>query len=176
MYHLATQPVRTPFLSVAARINLDAVAGKKTRRCFIDSRYSFRDGDFDRVLPKRQPKTAACTTAILAPSQDATFPQWAAAILGVSVATQPRTLDRFIKERNYIATLPQVEEAEHGGKLLCMNTIGKLFFFVENKEGNISVGGINLDGGLEASIWLFDSNCYQDVSNRFFIPNWDLEL
>lgn len=140
----------TALLSVAATIELAVVAGKPTKKCFTGSRYAYRDSDFDGCLPKEQPETVACTITTLTPSRDATFAQWAAFVLGVPADTSIEKLAALLKERGHTMTLAQaeamVEATESKSGNTGMRTDGWAnWFFVENKDGSVSVAFVVRD-------------------------------
>lgn len=141
------QPAK--LLSIVATTSLAGIGGKKTKKCFTGSRYYYRDSDLDRWLPANQPKCDACVISTLAPTEDVTFAQWSASILGVATDTPVETLANLLKERGYVMTLAQVEamvDATERGETTGLRTDNwGNFFFVEDNDGGVSVGYVDRD-------------------------------
>ena len=130
--------------SVIATTRFGTVTGKKTKKCFIGSRYVYRDSDFDGWLPKNQPDVDACIITTLAPIKDWTFAEAAAAILDIGVGTDIALMGKLLIEHGHTITLPQVEEmvekTERNEKTGIRIDGWGNFFFVENEDGTVSVG------------------------------------
>lgn len=139
----------TPLFSTVATTELGAVAGKKTKKCFVDiSRYTYRDAGFDDWLPANQPNADACVITTLAPSREWTFAEAAAAVLVVPADTPIKTLGELLIKRGHTITLPQDEEmmekTENGEKIeMRVNGYGN-FCFVEtgDPKNPVSVGHV----------------------------------
>jgi len=132
--------------SVIAITNLPEVPGKETKQCFNGPQYWPHENVFDQLLPANQPKAAACTISTLAPSKYVTFIEWARTILDVPADTPFQTLGKSLKEQGHIMTLPQVEYVIEALEQALYSGVHKdNYFFVENEDGNISVGCIFLE-------------------------------
>ncbi len=143
---------KQPLLSVVATTNLGAVVNKKTTKCFLRPRYTYRDNDFDNWLPANQPKADACAIATLAPSRCWRFAESVAAILGIGAGTDISLLGKLLVEHGYTMTLVQVEEmvekTENGVKTeMRVDGYGN-FFFAEtgNPRNPVSVGRVYCSG------------------------------
>lgn len=166
-------------LSASATTELAVVAGKPTKKCFTGSRYAYRDSDFDGWLPKEQPEATACTITTLTPSRDATFAQWAAFALGVPEDTSIEKLAALLKERGHTMTLAQaeamVEATESKSGNTGMRTDGWAnWFFVEDKNGSVSVAGVGRGGSRwDAGVdWLGGDDRW-DAGDRLLVRNLD---
>ncbi len=129
--------------SSASTYALGAVAGKKTKKCFVSSLWYYRDSASDNWLPADQPNADAGTITVLTPMKDWTFAEAAVSLLNVSPNTPVVTLCSLLKERRHTMTLAQGEamaEATERGEKTGMVTNGYgNFFFVENEDGSVSV-------------------------------------
>lgn len=145
----ATPENQISLFSVIATMNLGAVAGKKTRKCFVGNRWYYRDGDFDNWLPANQPNAEACAITVLGLSRDWTFAEAAAAVLGIGTDTSIQLLGKALIENGLTMTLAQAEEmveaTERGGNTgIRTNGLGN-FFFVETGDPKdpVSVGYVH---------------------------------
>ena len=139
---------KVPLFSISTITNLGSVDGKKTKRCFIGDRWCHRDKNFDNLLGETQPSTGPCTIATLVFSQEWTFVETAATILGIGVDTDAKLLGQLLIKRGHTITLPQSEEmmekTNRGEKTdMCTDGYGN-FFFVEtgNQENPVSLGRV----------------------------------
>lgn len=137
--------------SVFATTPLDAVAGKPTKKCFTDSRWGYRDPDFDNWLRADQFDADACVITTLAPSRSWTFVEAAQAVLGDANTTDTVALGNELIRRGHPLTLPQdeemVEKTENGVKTgMSVDAYGN-FCFVEtgNPENPVSVARVHRD-------------------------------
>src|SRR3989344_3038354 len=144
----ASKPSR---FSVGATTQLNNIVGKKTKRCFVDSRWAYRDSDLDSSLPIQQPNAPACTISTLAPTKSWTFVEGAAAILGIGASTDSVLLGTALIENGYTMTLVQAEEMvkkteRHEKTKMRVDGYGN-FFFVEtgDEENPVSVGCVFRD-------------------------------
>ncbi|MFZ1075205.1 MAG: hypothetical protein WAN50_02430 [Minisyncoccia bacterium] len=173
----ATAPAA--LLSASATTELAVVVGKPTKKCFTASRYAYRDSDFDGWLPKEQPEAAACTITTLTPSRDATFAQWAAFVLGVPADTSIEKLAALLIERGHTMTLAQaeamVEATESKPGNTGMRTDGWAnWFFVEDKNGSVSVAGVNRgDSRWNADVSRLGNDDRWDADDRLLVRNLD---
>ncbi len=177
-----TLPVKpTPLLSVVAPTNLGAVAGKKTAKCFSDSRYAYRDTDFDNWLPKNQPNADACVITTLAPSRDWTFAEVAATVLGIGgVGTDIKLLGEALIENGHTMTLAQTEEMvekTEAGEKTGMKTDGYgNFCFVETSDPKnpVSVGSVyRVRREWRADVVRLDFGFRWVAVNRLLVRNLD---
>ena len=140
--------------SIIATTKLGSVAGKETSHCFTGPHYGARDEDIDRWCADRQPKTAICIVTTLAASEGIkcsrsgkmTYAGLAATSLGLPSYTAVGSLEKLLKEREYIMTLSQgermVERAEYTQDTsMLIGGLGNLFF-TQNKHGGISVANL----------------------------------
>jgi hypothetical protein len=118
-----------------------AVKGKKTAECFTGEIFGYRDSDLDKWLPKNQPDQEASKFIGRQLSQPATFKQAVENFLGVSGDID--FLAKTLKERGHITTLSVIEsqvERQEAGEDVGLLTNGYVnFFFVEDKDGSVSV-------------------------------------
>ncbi|MCX6787297.1 MAG: hypothetical protein NTY93_02095 [Candidatus Kaiserbacteria bacterium] len=171
-----------------ARINLGTIKGKKTKQCFIDPLFGFRDDTLDCLLPEDQPEMSPCTISAFtipkfAPESEKgmTFVEWAAMILGVSPETSPETLEKLLKECDHTMALTQdenmVEDTENKLKLGLETDMhaGELpnFSFAENDDGKISVVRMFRARTWDINIFLFGFGAHWSTDIRFFIRNFD---
>ena len=174
-----TKPV--PFLSVIATTNLDALDSKKTSDCFPKSRYVYRDGDLDNWLPTNQPKADACVVTTLAISQDWTFAEAAAKVLGVGAGSGVKFLgEALIANGHTMKSLAQVEEmveaTERGDKTMMRTDGYGNFAFVEtgDPENPVSVGNVFRGGrGWDARVGRLGRDDRWDADNRLLVRNLD---
>jgi hypothetical protein len=138
--------------SYASTYALGAVNGKKTRKCCTGKLWHYRDGDFDNCLPANQSGADAGTITVLTPTKNWTFAEAAISVLNVSPDTPVDVLGKLLKERGHTMTLAQAEsmtEATERGDKTGMVTNGwGNFFFVENKDGGISVVSVRRRDGI----------------------------
>ncbi len=140
-----------PLFSLATTTKLGPITGKSTKDCFVNSLYEIRSDKFDQLLSTKQLGTDAGDITALVCSGDATAAQWAARILDVSVEMTPGTvgtLGRLLLNRGHAMTLPQVEMMVKRTECrwnsgMCTTMRGN-FFFVENKNGGISLARVNV--------------------------------
>ncbi len=178
---LAEQREQQPkFFTHIATTNLAATVGKKTRKCFVGSRYTYRDNDFDNWLPANQPSADACVITTLASEQDWTFAEAAAKVLGVGAGTNIILLGKALIENGHIMTLAQAEEmieANEHGENTGMHRDGRgNFFFVETEDENnpVSVGGVGrVERAWVAYVgWLVSGDRW-DAGGRLLVRNLD---
>ena len=175
----AAAPIKsTSLFSVIASTDLGAVVGKPTKQCFTGSRYAYRDGDFDPLLPADQPMAAACTVTTLVPAREATFAEWVRAILGVTADTPVEMLGPLLKERGHTMTLTQVEDMVEAAERKAKNGMrvdgwGN-FFFMENEDGSVSVGYVRRAGrGWSAYVFSLGRGSVWLVGSRLLVRNLD---
>ncbi len=106
------------------------IKSKPTKDCFKD--FWYRDSDFDNLLPKTQPAQEGEIT-VLTPGKEMTFLEMAQEFLGTQ---DPE------KIKKYCLTLPMVEEIIATRENELETTGYANFFFVENKDGGVSVAGV----------------------------------
>lgn len=132
--------------SAASTYALGAVAGTKTKKCFAGKLWYYRDSDFDNWLPADQPNAEASAITVLTPMKDWTFAEAAVSILNVSPDTPVATLGMLLKERGHTMTLAQAEAmvnfTERSAKTGLRTDGYANFFFVENKDGSVSVADV----------------------------------
>ncbi len=169
------------FLSIVATTNLDAVAGKKTKKCFVvGNRYYYRDADFDNWLPANQLGADACVITTLAPAKDWKFAEAAAAILGVGAGTNIVLLGNLLIEHGHTMTLPQGEElvdkTERGEKTGMRTDGWGNWFFVEtgDPKNPVSVGHVLRDSrGWCAHVRSLDYGYRWNADPRILVRNLD---
>lgn len=106
---IETVTERASLLSVVATINLGAVKGKKTAKCFTSGWY-YRDGDFDRFLGTDQPDADACAVSICAVNSDWTFVEAVRALAGAPQTGDTVELGNWAIKSGYTLALPQIED------------------------------------------------------------------
>jgi len=128
-------------LTVIETVSLDTVAGKATTDCFTDTaRYSQDGNGYTHDLPVFQPATGACAISTYVFRAKMTSKRLASVVLGVPLETPVAELSRLLKERGHLVTLPQLEQLVQAVKIdLRVNRLGT-FFFVENVQGDVSIG------------------------------------
>ena len=136
------QKIKSVFRSLGKVVAVPATEAKPTADCFTNqARYYHRDGDLDKFLPKNQFAQEAGQFAVCELTETATFQQVAESVLGVSGDIQ--TLSKLPKERSHTTSLPAIEaliERQESGEDVGLRTDGWAnFFFVENKDGSVSV-------------------------------------
>lgn len=130
-------------LALVKTISTPAIAGKKTSDCFTNKllRYCYRDGKLDSWLPESQPEQVSGEFSVVQLTKNAAFKQAVGSFLGITGDIQ--TLSQILKERGHITTLPVIEsliERQEAGEDVGLRTNGWAnFFFVENKDGSVSV-------------------------------------
>lgn len=122
--------------SIIETINLGAVPGKKTARCFKSILYAHRDSDFDNWLGKNQPDAAPCEVSVCTAGKEGwTFAEAACALPGVKQTSDTAALGRSLIINGYTVTLSQIEdlvESTERGEKTGLRTDGYgNFFFVE---------------------------------------------
>src|SRR3989344_8286072 len=164
--------------SIAATTSLVNIAGKPTKDCFTGSRYAYRDGDFDTLLPAKQPNTVACIISTLAPSREWTFVEGAAAILGIGAGTDIVLLGTALIENGHIMTLAQAEQMvekteRNENTKMRVDGYGN-FFFVEtgDPKNPVSVGLVFRDDrDWHAYVLLLDYDFRWHAGRRLLIRN-----
>jgi|GEM_PF-1202822 len=172
----ASQEPIPPLFSVIARTKLGAIDGKKTSKCFIGTRYYYRDVDFDNWLPTKQSPVAASVITTLEASRGWTFVQAASFVLGVSADTSVEMFAALLKEHGHTMTLAQAEdmvERTERGEKTDMRTDGWAnFFFVENGDGSVSVGGVDRDDRVwDACVYSLDDGYVWSAGSHLFVCN-----
>ena len=100
-----------PWLSVIATTPLDAVAGKSTKKCFVDQRrWVPRDADFDNLLSAEQPDTGPCVVSTIDSTKLWTFVEVAAKIVGLGAGTSVKLLGQALIKGGHTISLPQGEQ------------------------------------------------------------------
>jgi len=140
------EPVKQPrLLSVIAIVNLPAITGKKTAKCFTNG-WAFRDPDFDKYLAKDQPDAAACVISVCAVGKVWTFIEAVHALPGAPETSDVVELGNWLIQKGHTLTPPQAEDlkerTERGEDTgLCTDGYGN-FFFVETGDSKnpVSVG------------------------------------
>lgn len=173
------KPPQPKLLSVIATIQLDAVTGRETVKCFVGPQWAYRDSDFDRWLSANQPSSDACVITTLKPSRDWTFKEAAATILGIGAGTDVVLLGNLLIKHGHTMTLVQVEEmakATDRGEKTEMSLDWWNFFFVEtgDPKSPVSVGGVRRDRhGWRAVVNRLGDDYRWYADNRLLIRNWD---
>lgn len=123
-------------------VTVETVAGKKTKNCFTNkSRYYYRDSDLDAWLPENQPAESEGKFLVRKLDHPATFKQVVENFLRETGDVQ--TLSRSLKRLGHVTTLSRIEfliERQEAGEDIGLLTNGRAnFFFVEDKDGSVSV-------------------------------------
>ena len=133
---------------------------KKTKDCFKD--FYYRDSRFDTWLPKNQPAQSGEIT-VLQNKKEMTFLEMAQEYFG--------TTD--IEElKKHALTLPMVEEmiAKHKSELGV--TGWGNFFFMENKDGSVSVGSVaRVERAWFAYVYRLGDYYRWSADNRLLVRN-----
>jgi hypothetical protein len=127
-------------LSVVGTFLFPATKGKKTKDCFTGEIFGYRDSNLDSLLPENQPDQEAGKFLGRQLSQPATFKQVVENFLGVT--GDINLLAKTLKERGHITTLPVIEsriQRQEAGEDVGLTDDWGNFFFVENKNGSVSV-------------------------------------
>ena len=162
-------------LTLVKTITTPAIAGKKTADCFTNkSRYYYRDNNLDNWLPKDQPAQAESKFSVQKLAHSATFKQAVESFLGVNGDIE--TLAKALKDRGAITTLPTIEsliERQEASKDVGLLTdIWASFFFVENKDGGVSVVYASRCGRLwHVSVYRLGRVYVWFAAYRFFFRN-----
>jgi hypothetical protein len=171
------QKIVLPLLGLIKSITHGAVAGKKTADCFTNkSRYYYRNSDLDSWLPKIQPDQAESNFAVKQLTRPATFMEVVSEFLGVQ--GDVATLAAVLKEKGVVTTLPVIEaliERQENGEDVGLRTEGYAnFFFVENKDGEVSVVLVHRDDGRwGVDVGRLGSGGRWSAGRRFFFRNVD---
>ncbi|MEK7669495.1 MAG: hypothetical protein AAB350_02820 [Patescibacteria group bacterium] len=166
-------------LALVKVISTPAVAGKKTSDCFTDkSRYYYRDSNLDAWLPEDQPEQTESKFSVQKLTQNDTFKQVAESFLNLDQG-DIATLAQLLKERGCVTTLPTIDlliERQEAGEDVGFRTDGWAnFFFVENKDGSVSVVNADrYDGQWLAYVSRLDDDNVWDAGHRFFFRNQTL--
>ena len=172
----AQSPSPPPF-RISATTELAAVAGKKTKDCFVGTHFKHRDEDFDNWLPGEQPEAGACTVVALVPGRNETLPDSIVSLLGIDESNNYHLLGARLKERGYLLTLPQVEElvekAERGEATGMRTDSYDNFCFVGNGEGSAAVVKLTRLGKSDWKAYLLrlDRNIRCHTNNCLIVPN-----
>lgn len=164
---------KSSLIKVAETTRIQYSTGKETRKCFTGSLYEgYRSDDFDRLLPVSQPETTACVITTLT-GPEASFTDWAAAVLDVSTNTPVRTLSNLLKERDYVMTLVEVgnlvKRREHVlTRSLFVEGWGN-YFFVKNKNGSLSVANVMKNINMRYPTWHGNIELFGDCDPGFEI-------
>lgn len=162
-------------LAFVRTVAFPSIAGKKTKDCFTNKKiFGYRDSDLDNWLPKNQPDETEGKFSAQQLTQNSTFKQTTESFLGVSGDID--FLAKTLKDLGHITTLPVIEsliERQEAGEDVGLLTNGWAnFFFVEDKDGNVSVVYAYRDGRQWYVIVyrLGDDDVWIDGS-RFFFRN-----
>ncbi len=174
----ATKP--TSFFSVIATTNLGAVTSKKTNRCFTNSRWAYRDGDFDNWLEKSQTGAEACSVTTCGILKDWTFIEAGHALPGAPQTNNTVELGNWLIQSGYALKPQQVEdlvEATEREEDTGLRTDGYgNFFFVEtgNPKSPVSVGDVRRVGrGWRADVYSLGNGDRWDAGSRLLLRNLD---
>jgi hypothetical protein len=136
-------------LSFVKTVSFPEIAGKKTGKCFICKIFGYRDNDLDNWLPKNQPNQPEGKFSVQQLAKGSTFKKVVESFLGVT--GDINFLAKTLKEQNHTTTLPVVEsliERQESGEDVGLLTNGwGNFFFVEDKDGSVSVVNARRFGG-----------------------------
>lgn len=177
--------LNTPIVSVAKTTQLAKVNNKPTKKCFVGKRW-FHDIYFNSHLPTNQKRADACVVSTLAFSWDWKFAEATAVILGIGACTDIVFLGKLLKKSGHIMTLTQaekivVENIKKSSKMKKADNTHNAFF-VENKDGGVSVGVVYRkwnslvygDYDDHASLRDFDDDHRWNANNtRLLVPNLD---
>lgn len=164
-----------PLLQFIKIVKQVAVKGKKTSNCFTNKlRYYYREANLDDWLPKSQPDQAESGYSVRALTRPATFKEVVESYLGITGDVV--TLSSALKERKLTTILPAVEaliERQEGGEDVGLWTNGWAnFFFVEDKDGGVSVVRVRRDGSRwNVSVFRLGNEDRWDAGRRFFFRN-----
>lgn len=153
---------------------IGAVTGNKTSDCFTnEERYYYRDADLDTWLPTDQPAQPESNFSVQELGQQATFLE---ALASIGIVGDVASVAKEIKKRGLTTTLPTIEtlvERQELGQDTGLRTDGYAnFFFVEDKDGGVSLVSLYRDGRqwhVDMSRLDHDNRWY--VGNRFFFRN-----
>ncbi len=138
---------------------------KLTKDCFKD--FSYRDSDFDTLLPKKQPAKEGKITVHQLP-RDMTFTE---------IATHFFGSDDIETIKKHTLTLPMIEEMIATRENEMETTSWANFAFVENKDGGVSVADVYRNDGAgrhwDASVRGLASGYRWDADNRLLVCNLD---
>lgn len=163
-----------PFLNLIKTVAVTKVAGKKTADCFNSKAlYAYRDPDLDRWLLASQRDEAAGTFSVQELGQQKTF---MGMLQGLGITGDVSAVAQEIKKRGFVTTLSRVEslvEQQEGGGDVGLRTEGYAnFFFVEDKDGGVSVVHAYRDGRQwDVYIYGLDYGLVWNVGRRFFFRN-----
>jgi hypothetical protein len=158
------------------KVALLATPDKKTKDCFLESRYYYRDDNLDGWLPEVQPMGKAGQFTARELEKELNFKEIAQVILGVD-KTPLDDLAKGLIEKGHTVVLSQIEvliERTDSGENTGIRTDGYAnFFFVENKEGGVSVVNVRRYVGRRWGVYVvhFVSDSRWYVEYRFFFRN-----
>lgn len=170
----------TKLLSVIVTTNLGPVGSKKTVKCFIGSRWAYRDNDFDKWLAKNQSGAEACAVTTLVLSKEWVFIEAVRALPDAPQTNDVIELGNWLIRSGYTLKPQQVEdrvEATERGEStgLRTNSYGN-FFFVEtgDRTNPVSVGFVNRDGrGWGAFVYRLGDGLHWHAGSRLLVCNLD---
>lgn len=169
------EKVIIPTLTLTKSIATNPVVTKKTADCFTNrKRYTYRDSDLDNWLPKNQKEQMGANFLVQELNQQATFLQAVQEYLGMQ--GDVATLSQQLKIRNCITTLPTIEsligQQEIGGDVGLRTDGYTNFFFVEDKDGSVSVVfALRFGGRWDVRVFRLDFGLLWIVGCRFFFRN-----
>jgi hypothetical protein len=161
-------------LAFVKTVSFSAVVGKKTSKCFTGKIFGYRDNDLDNWLPKNQLGQPEGQFHVQQLAKSATFKQVVESFLGITGDID--FLAKTLKERNHVTTLPVIEsliERQEAGEDVKLLTNGwGNFFFVEDKDGSVSVVRANqADGRWRVDVRRLDNGREWRADGRFFFRN-----
>jgi len=161
------------------KATIPATPKKSTRDRFKDDkRYYYRDSDLDTLLPAVQEERGETSISSLRLHQPATFKQVVEEVLKEEGDIEK--LAKLLKERRHTTTLTQTEELverqESGEDVGLVTNSYANFFFVEDKEGCVSVVVVYRDpdrGRWDVGVYRLDRGNRWGADDRFFFSNLD---
>lgn len=174
------------FLAVATT-KLGPVGAKRTRKCFAGPRWVSRDETIDKQFPISQPRAGACVITTLAPSQEWTFREASAAVLGLreDINTGLRSiglLGRLLIQHRNTLTLAQFEKMAEDTAAMCDDEYANMrvdglanFAFVETGDKNNPVAVMEVCRRAFRSwathVRVFGDGSVQNRGDRLIVPD-----
>lgn len=168
----------TDLLKLVKEVAVGATDQKKVSELFIGKRYYYRDPNVDSWLPKMSPAAGEGKLSVYQLEKEMKFKEVALAILGIddSLASGVDVARGLIEDRRTTAPaqIQNLIERTDAGEDTGLRTDGwGNFFFVENKEGGVSVVrvGRSGDGRWSVGVRRLDYGGRWRVESRFFSRN-----
>jgi hypothetical protein len=142
-------PNQGPLFRLVTSTNVGPMEARPTMECFRNKRWLDREHGFGTWLPQMQPATPSCPIVILETLREATYQDWAAALLGVPEYTPEHELEQRLIAARFLLTLPQMEvlvkrSDTWASTALALGEPGN-FSFTQNGTDGVSIVNVRVD-------------------------------